>query len=199
MDLELLGWPPDGPRLRLDHERFSYAGKFVIPNTGKAVVRPGPNDGIQGEAADTASEGEAADTASEGDGYDAVLAAAAFNEDRTDAATLWIRYITVRTDHRGEGIGPELAAFVAERAVARGYERVRIAVNNPFAYEALYKAGFVYTGETTGIAELVLERPGDRSAARYRDGISEFRGRENLSDAERAFVAESREPPDGAD
>ena len=199
MDPELLGWPPDGPKLRLDYERFSYAGKFVMSNTGKAVVRPGPNDGIQGEAADTASEGEAADTASEGDGYDAVLAAAAFNEDRTDAATLWIRYITVRGDRRGEGIGPDLADFVAERAAARGYERVRIAVNNPFAYEALYKAGFGYTGETTGIAELVLERPGDRSAARYRDGMAEFRGRENLSDAERAFVAESREPPDGAD
>jgi len=35
---------------------------------------------------------------------------------------------------------------------------VKIAVNNSFAYAALYKCGFAYTGENTGIAELVLER-----------------------------------------
>jgi len=181
METELLGWPADGPTLRLDHERFSYAGKFVMSNTGKAVVR-----------ADDANDGE---DGSHADDEGALLAAAAFNEDRTDAATLWIRYITVRGSHRGEGIGPELAEFVAARAAERGYERVRIAVNNPFAYEALYKAGFGYTGETTGIAELVLERPADRGTERYREGMAEFRGRENLTDAERAFVDDAEEPP----
>ncbi|WP_135822710.1 GNAT family N-acetyltransferase [Halostella litorea] len=195
MDLDLLGWPPDGPTLRLDYERFSYAGKFVMSNTGKAVVRPGADDDRDLSEADDDSEGEAGTPADQGDDYDAVLAAAAFNEDRTDAGTLWIRYITVRKDLRGEGIGPDLADFVADRAADRGYERVRIAVNNPFAYEALYKAGFGYTGETTGIAELVLERPGDRSAERYRAGMAEFRGRGNLSDAERAFVAAADTPP----
>ncbi|WP_121821256.1 GNAT family N-acetyltransferase [Halostella salina] len=192
METELLGWPADGPTLRLDHERFSYAGKFVMSNTGKAVVRPDSANGGEDESGDRASETE--DDADD----DALLAAAAFNEDRTDAATLWIRYITVRQDQRGEGIGPELAEFVAERAADRGYDRVRIAVNNPFAYEALYKAGFGYTGETTGIAELVLERPDDRGGARYREGMAEFRGRENLTDAERAFVAEAEEPPSRA-
>jgi GNAT superfamily N-acetyltransferase len=168
MEADLIGWPPDGPTLRLDHERFSYAGKFVMSNTGKAVVREG----------------------------DDVVAAAAFNEDRTDETTLWIRYITTRADRRGEGVGPRLADFVAERARERGYERVRIAVNNPFAYEALYKAGFGFTGETTGIAELVLERPGDRSRDRYREGVAEFRGREILSDAERSFVEDAETPPE---
>jgi GNAT superfamily N-acetyltransferase len=167
MDTELLGWPSDGPTLRLNHERFSYAGKFVMSNTGKVVVRE----------------------------EDDVVAAAAFNEDRTDETALWIRYITTRDDRRGEGIGPRLADFVAERARERGYERVRIAVNNAFAYEALYKAGFGYTGETTGIAELVLERPGDRSGKRYRAGLAEFRGRDELSDAERSFLADAAEPP----
>jgi len=168
MDAELLGWPPDGPTLRLDHERFSYAGKFVMSNTGKAVGREG------------------------GD----VVAAAAFNEDRTDETALWIRYITTSADRRGEGVGPRLADFVAERARERGYERVRIAVNNAFAYEALYKAGFDFTGETTGIAELVLERPGDRSGEQYRAGLEEFRGRDNLTEAERVFLADAEEPPE---
>jgi len=130
VEYELLGWPPDGPKLRLDHERFSYAGKFVMTNTGKAVARA-PNGRI--------------------------VAAVAFNEDRTDADTLWLRYVTVDRELRGEGIGPRLCGLVRDRAVERGYDRLQIAVNNPFAYEALYRTGFSYTGETTGIAELILE------------------------------------------
>lgn len=203
MELELLGWPPDGPKLRLDHERFSYAGKFVMTNTGKAVAR---------------ADGDGTDE--HGEGYtDDVLAAASFNEDRTDAETLWIRYVTVAKSRRGDGIGPELLAFVRDRAIDRGYARVRIAVNNPFAYEALYRAGFAFTGETTGLAELVLEHspaedrptsvsasdesgietriedetPVDeserRDAARYRDGLERFRERD-LSDAEEEFLSE---------
>lgn len=140
IECDLLGWPPDGPKLRLDYRQFSYAGKFVMTNTGKAVAR---------------DDGE-------------VVAAVAFNEDRTDPDTLWLRYVTVRQDRRGEGIGPRLCRFVRDRAIERGYDRLRIAVNNPFAYEALYRSGFGYTGEQTGIAELVLEYP--RYSVRDDDG-----------------------------
>ncbi|MEY7847602.1 GNAT family N-acetyltransferase [Natrarchaeobius sp. A-rgal3] len=178
MEYELLGWPPDGPKLRLDHERFSYAGKFVMTNTGKAIARA--DDGF--------------------------VAAAAFNEDRTDEGTLWIRYVTVDRERRGQGIGPELLSLVRDRAIGRGYDRLRIAVNNPFAYEALFRTGFEYTGETTGIAELVLEYPSPipdtRSTAqthreRYQQGLEEFRARD-LSTEEEAFLESRRgsDPPE---
>jgi GNAT superfamily N-acetyltransferase len=166
VDLELLGWPPDGPTLRLDHERFAYAGKFVMSDTGKAVVL------------------------ADGD----IAAAASFSPDRTDEDVLRIRYVTVRADRRGEGLGPRLAAFVVQRARERGFAAVKIAVNNPFAYEALYRAGFSYTGEQTGIAELVLARRCDGTATRtdegtraYSAGLERF-GERDLTDAERAFV-----------
>ncbi|WP_331236466.1 GNAT family N-acetyltransferase [Natronorarus salvus] len=159
---EFLGWPDEGPTLRLDYRRFAYAGKFVMSSTGKAVAREG---------------GE-------------VVAALAFNADRTDASTCWLRYVTVREDRRGEGIGPRLIAFALSEIDER-FDRVKIAVNNPFAYEALYKGGFGFTGEETGIAELVLSRPAPegRSADRYRDGLDRFRERD-LSDAEERFLAE---------
>ena len=159
MEYAVCGWPAEGPTLELDWRRFSYAGKFVMSNTGKAVAR---------------ENGE-------------IVAAVAFNEDRTDSQALWLRYITVREDRRGEGIGARLAAFVTERALARGYERLRIAVNNPFAYEALYKAGFGYTGRETGLAELVLERPAERSREAYQAGLDVYRERD-LSETEREFL-----------
>lgn len=161
MEFELLGWPPDGPTMRLDHERFAYAGKFVMSATGKAVAR---DDG-------------------------AIVAAVAFNADRTDDAVCWLRYVTVRADRRGEGIGPRLCGFVRDRALDRGYERLRIAVNNPYAYEALHRVDFGFTGETTGIAELVLAHPPPADAEkRYGAGLELFRERE-LTDAERSFVS----------
>lgn len=171
VEYELLAWPPDGPKLRLDHERFSYAGKFVMTNTGKAVARTA-------------------------DGR--LVAAVAFNADRTDEDTLWLRYVTVDRERRGEGIGPRLCRLVRDRAVERGYDRLRIAVNNPFAYEALYRTGFAYTGKTTGIAELILEypTPDDPETAawtdreRYQAGLEEYRDRD-LSEAEEQFL-ESR-------
>lgn len=159
MDVAVCGWAEEGPTLDLDWRRFSYAGKFVMSNTGKAVVRE------------------------DGD----IVAAVAFNEDRTDSDTLWLRYITVREDHRGEGLGGRLATFIAERALSRGYERLRIAVNNPFAYEALYKAGFGYVGRETGLAELVLERPAERSREGYQAGLNVYRERD-LSEDETAFL-----------
>ncbi|MFQ3320741.1 MAG: GNAT superfamily N-acetyltransferase [Natronomonas sp.] len=177
MDAVLLGWPPDGPTLRLDYRRFSYAGKFVMSNTGKAVIRD--------EA-----------TADEESEYDEdVLATVAFNYDRTDPDTLWLRYVTVRNDRRGDGLGPRLCTFVTDRAAARDVARVRIAVNNPFAYEALYRAGFSFTGETTGIAELVLERPADSPATRsqetYQAGLDRYRERD-LTSEERSFLERKR-------
>jgi GNAT superfamily N-acetyltransferase len=203
VEIEILAWPSDGPKLRLDHERFAYAGKFVMTNTGKAVARERPHGvgvhGVEADAADDDVRDEAvdggddapeeggADRVHEANGEERILAAAAFNADRTDSETLWLRYVTVARERRGDGIGPRLCAFVAGRALDRGYERVRIAVNNPYAYEALYKAGFGFTGEETGIAELVLERPGDRSTERYRAGLSRFRDRD-LTDEESAFL-----------
>jgi GNAT superfamily N-acetyltransferase len=157
MEFTVLGWPEEGPTLQLDYQQFSYAGKFVMSSTGKAIVRDD----------------------------DAILAAVAFNEDRTDPDTLWLRYITTRRDYRGEGIGTQLAAFITNRAHERSYDRITIAVNNLFAYHALHKAGFGFTGEQTGIAELVLEHPSDRT--RYHAGLDVFRERD-LSDEEQAFL-----------
>lgn len=159
MEFDIRGDADGGPSLRLDHEDFAYAGKFVMSNTGKAVAEEG---------------GE-------------LVAAAAFNRDRTDPEVAWIRYVTVRSDRRGEGVGSNLLAFTVEH-LRSDHDRVRIAVNNPFAYEAAYKAGFGYTGDRTGLAELVLERPDDRSQAAYRAGLDVYRTRDGLSADAAAFL-----------
>ncbi|HET7324068.1 MAG TPA: GNAT family N-acetyltransferase, partial [Halococcus sp.] len=168
MEYAVCGWPTDGPTLRLDYRKFAYAGKFVMSQTGKAVVYE-PGRTVESEFEED------------------IIAAVAFNEDRTDSQTLWLRYITVRADCRGDGFGARLASFIAERALARGYQRLRIAVNNPFAYEALYKAGFGYTGRETGLAELVLERPAERSKETYQAGLDVYRERD-LSESETEFL-----------
>ena len=162
MEFALLGWPEDAHPLYLDHEQFAYAGKFVMTSTGKAVV-----------------------------GDDGPVAAAAFDEDRTDPATLVVRYVTVRRDRKGERLGSRLLRFVRERATERGYDRLTINVNNPYSYQAAYRAGFAFTGEEGGIAELTLEWPGDRSTEWYRSGLAVFEQRE-LTSAEEAFLAEKR-------
>lgn len=170
MDFEVLGWPPAGPKLELPWQEFSYAGKFVMTNTGKTVAR---------------ADGE-------------ILAAASFNEDRTDPEQVWIRYITVREGHRGGGIGPRLARFTVSQVLETSYEAVRIAVNNPFAYEALHKAGFGFTGEETGMAELVLVAPAEPDRESYISGLERFAERD-LDPPEASFVAEKRRrgsPPD---
>jgi GNAT superfamily N-acetyltransferase len=204
MEYALLGWPPEGPTLRLDYRRFAYAGKFVMSTTGKAVVRREGGEGKQGgEMADTPP------TATDGTGYDTdVVAAVAFDADRTDDRTLRLRYITVRSDLKGEGVGPRLAAFVASRAGKRGYDRVVIAVNNPFAYEAMYKAGFAWTGRESGLAELVLDRPagplGDSGTGpeseTYRAGLDTYRKRD-LGEPEASFLSErvGADPPGPVD
>lgn len=207
MEFAVLGWPEDEPRLRLDYRRFSYAGKFVTGQTGVAVIR-------DTDAATDVNLQELPalpDGLSEADFAGDVLAAVAFNEDRTDPETLWLRYLSVRRDLRGSGrqLGPRLAAFITDRAADRGYKQVRIAVNNVFSYQALYKAGFAYTGEETGLAELVLERPvafpvgsddinesgSDESdpatanATQYQRGLTIFDNRTEQSVAEREFLS----------
>ncbi len=154
----MLGLPADGPTLSLDWERFSYAGKFQMSSTGKAVIEE-----------------------------DAVLAAAAFNADRDQPDRAWIRYLTVRQDRQGEGLGARLARRVTRTLLEGDFEQVSIAVNNPIAYRALYKAGFHFTGRETGIAELVLAYPGPRDPATYRAGLSRFADRE-LPDPHESLV-----------
>jgi len=190
MEFALLGWPAAEPTLRLDFREFSYAGKFVMSNTGKAVARDPAEQRPDPPEADADYDG--AVPGSEADPFERdVVAAAAFNADRTDPGVCWIRYITTRRDRRGEGIGARLAAFVAAHAEVREFRRCRIAVNNPYAYHALYKAGFVYTGRSTGLAEVVLERPGERDSATYQCGLDTFRasaGERDLTADERAFL-----------
>ncbi|MFB6189610.1 MAG: GNAT family N-acetyltransferase [Halapricum sp.] len=173
MEFDLLGWPAEGPTLRLDYRRFSYAGKFVMSNTGKAVV----------------SEPESATTGDDSEREEEIVAAAAFDADRTDDSTLRIRYVTVREDRRGEGIGSRLLRTVCECAADRGFETVKIAVNNPFAYEAAVKAGFGYTGQRTGIAERVMAWPCDDRSEQYSAGLESYRERDLLP-GERTFLDE---------
>lgn len=151
MEYRIVGFPAAEPTLDLSHEEFAYAGNFVMTSTGKSVAR---EDGT-------------------------VVAATAFNADHDDPDTERIRYVTVRENRRGEGIGPRLLRFTAEQLSDRR-PRVTIAVNNPIAYEACYRAGFVSTGEETGIAELelVYDPDGQRSGSQYRQGFDVFAGRD---------------------
>ncbi|KAB1196009.1 MULTISPECIES: GNAT family N-acetyltransferase [Haloferax] len=196
MEFVVLGWPDDGPRLRLDYRRFAYAGKFVTAQTGKAVLRDDdPLPPLDDERPSPTGGPDSLPPLAED-----VVAAVAFNEDRTDPTTLWIRYVTVRRDRRGAGLGPELLRETADAIAEQGYETVRIATNNPFAYEACHKAGFGWTGRETGMAELVLERPADTPASvsreTYQSGLDRYRARD-LDDRQRSFLAtrEGTDPP----
>lgn len=169
MEFEILGSPEEGPTLDLDHEQFAYAGKFVMSDSGKSVARDGGR----------------------------LVGAAAFNEDRTDDRTVRLRYVTVRADRRGEGVGSRLLRFTAARLQDR-YEEVLIAANNPIAYRACYRAGFVFTGRETGIAEVLLRYAPDaeRSTEEYRAGLGIFEGRDLPPDQRDALdAALAGEPP----
>lgn len=191
MECVTLGWPSDSVSIRLDYRLFSYAGKFIPTNTGKAVIR-GPDaehsipDGIP--AVPPSVDPSVFDHS--------VIAAVAFNADRTDPSRLWIRYVTVRSDRRGQALGPRLIMHVLSEAATHGYQIAVIAVNNPFAYHALHKAGFAFTGDETGLAEVVLERPIDKPAKQttrlYQRGLDRYRARGNLSQQERAFLKSKR-------
>jgi GNAT superfamily N-acetyltransferase len=199
MEYALVCPPDEGTTLRLDYRAFAYAGKFVVGAPGKSVIRtpdgsPAAPDWEPDEPLPKTVDPEAFD--------EDVVAAVSFSADRTDPATCRLRYVTVHAARRGEGIGPRLIGeTVADLAAAR-FDRVRIAVNNPFAYEACHKCGFAYTGERTGLAELELARPAAAAVSvdpeRYREGLRAFRETDGeLSRAERRFVAErlERGPP----
>ncbi|AGM99998.1 GCN5-like N-acetyltransferase [Salinarchaeum sp. Harcht-Bsk1] len=195
MQFRLLGWPEDSPRLDLDHERFAYAGNYVTGRTGIAAA-------LAADADPTAAPIESQrDDEPWSPSEDAVLAVASFDEDRAADGALRIRYVSVRTDHRDGGIGPRLLAFVVDRALERGYDRVRIGVNNPIAYQAGYRAGFAFTGEESGMGELVLEAPApDPSTEQYRDGFDRFADRD-LPVEQQSVVERHRDgqPPDVID
>jgi GNAT superfamily N-acetyltransferase len=199
MEYALAGRPEEGVRLRLDYRAFAYAGKFVVGAPGKAVLRT--DDG--GPAAPDWEPDEPLPDTVDPDAFDDdVIAAVSFSPDRTDPACCRLRYVTVHAARRGEGLGPRLIDATVADLAAAGFDRVRIAVNNPFAYEACYKCGFAYTGERTGLVELELERPAATpaavEAARYRAGLTAFRETDaDLTAAERRFVAERAErgPP----
>lgn len=146
--------------LELD-DSFAYAGKFRVPN-GKAVSR-------------------------EEDG--GVVAALSFSPDHADEDAVRVRYFAVREDRRGEGIGSELLGHASDRLLDREHAKVRISVNNPYALEAAHKAGFGWTGDTAGLAELVMQRPlseVDREK-RHSAALRRFAERD-LTDDEDAFV-----------
>jgi len=195
MEYAVVGGPGAGATLRLDYRVFAYAGKFVVGAPGKAVLRtPDGSPAVP----EWEPEEPLPPTVEASEFDDDVVAAISFSPDRTDPACCRLRYVTVHVARRGEGLGPRLVDRTVSRLAADGYDRVRIAVNNPFAYAALYKCGFAYTGEQTGIAELELERPASEPAAeagpsgeRYRAGLRAFReGDRDLDPREEGFIAD---------
>ena len=200
MEFVVVGAPGAGTTLRLDYRAFAYAGKFVVGTTGKAVLHTG--DGSAAAPDWTPDRPLPASVDPETFERD-VLAAVAFSPDRTDPDRCRLRYVTVHAARRGDGLGPRLLSRTTAWLASAGYERVRIAVNNPFAYEAVYKCGFAFTGETTGLAELELERPTDQPAPahgdgeRYRSGLAAFREHDtDRTSAERRFLAARIGEPD---
>jgi len=148
-----VGGYSEAPPLGLDHERFAYAGKFD-GKEGKFLTRDGAD----------------------------LVAALSFSPDRAHENAARIRYIDVRRDRRNEGIASSLLRYAAD-SLHRRYDTVRIGVNRPFAYAAAYNADFGWTGETSGIAELVMEHPAPEDD-RYEEGLREFVGRDLSEDGE---------------
>jgi GNAT superfamily N-acetyltransferase len=187
MEYAVVSTPDDALGMRLDWTRFAYAGKFVMPSTGKAVAAA---DGI---LEDPTWPPDPRDADAPG-----VLAAVSFNRDRNDPHSAWLRFVTVRDDQRGQGVGPRLCAMTADWLLTEfDVGCVRIAVNNAFAFVALHKAGFGWTGETTGLRERVLERPAPAAgASRFQSGLRGYLDAD-ATDAERAFVESrlARGPP----
>ena len=195
MEFELLGSDAVGPTLELDHEQFAYAGKFGTGRTGTTLLR---TDGDASTTDEPGSESKITDAEPDGSGP-RILAAACFNRNHAAPETARIRYVTVRRDRRGEGLGTVLLA-VTGRELSRRHDRVAIAVNNPVAYRACYKAGFAFTGEETGMSELRLVYEGDRSVERYEAGLDQFRERDLPADQRAVLDSEfpERRVPDAA-
>lgn len=160
---EFLGWPDDDPTIDISHERFAYAGKFILPDTGKAIVRSSQL------------------------GSHSIKGAVAFNDDRGVPDAARVRYITVSESARGRRLGPKLALFIQDQIIGQQYSLVRIAVNNPIAYEAMYRAGFYYTGETRQLNEVVLSTSASRSTSKYKTGLQTF-DKDDLPDRQAKLI-----------
>jgi GNAT superfamily N-acetyltransferase len=164
--IEIRGTPEGGPPVDLDHNKFRYAGKFNMTTTGKALLFDREECG----------------------------GVISFSTDRSCNNRIWVRYISVRDDYQASGIGPRFLRTTVTELLDHA-QTIRIAVNNPFAYVAAYKAGFVFTGKQTGIAELLLEHPGTLTIDVYRTGLELFRDADHLSAVERSFVEEKFTEP----
>ena len=142
-----------GPPIFLERDKFSYAGKFIRKDTGKILAKSGGK----------------------------IIAAISFSADRNDKEIVWIRYIVVEKNLRGKSVGPKLLSYAVKSLMERA-GLIKIATNNVFAYRALYKSGFEYTGKKTGISELVLEYPRDQTEEKYLEGIEMFQLEKCLTD-----------------
>lgn len=193
MEYAFLGNAASGVTLRLDYRAFAYAGKFVVSDTGKAVLRTADGSPAVPEWTPDRSLPSTVDpTAFAAD----VVAAVSFSPDRTDPDCCRLRYVTVHVARRGEGLGPQLIARTLAALADEGFSVCRIAVNNPFAYAACYDCGFVYTGDQTGIAELELVRSLDETSPastatddHYHKGLRAFHNADHeLTVAEQRFI-----------
>lgn len=159
--VEFRGSPAGGPAVSLDHTEFRYAGKFQMTTTGKALLIDS----------------------------NSCIAITAFSTDRSCDNRIWLRYVSVHDDYQARGVGPRFLRTTTTTLLDQ-VKSIRIAVNNPFAYVAAYKAGFVYTGEQTGIAELLLDHPGIRTTESYLAGLEVFRDADHLSSVEQSYLEE---------
>ena|GEM_PF-2318745 len=164
----------EAPPLDLATEEFAYAGQYRLRRYGKAVLTSRPDRPTR--AVD-------------------IVAAVTIDRHRLHPDRLVVRRVDVRRAHRGHGWGPALLASLLPVAAAEGFRTVQANVNNPFAYVAATKAGFAWTGRTTGLAELIMRRPTDHPAScvdgRFIAGLTMFR-RRRPSPAGRRLIARYR-------
>jgi len=158
----------------LPQEEFAYAGQYRMKRYGKAVLTRRPDRPTAAAA---------------------IIAALSTDRHRIQENRLVVRTIDVRREARGNGWGPLLLRSVLPAVATAGFETIQINVNNPFAYIAACKAGFGWTGRTTGLAELIMTRPTDRpsrwSRGRFIAGLSLYR-RRRLDTASRGLIARYR-------
>lgn len=114
MDVVHASAPGDDPDVELDHGRFPYAGKLTTRDVGLILGR---------------DRGE-------------VVAAASYSIDRTDEDRCVIRYIAVRRDRQGEGLGTELLAATPGILFDRRFDSIKMAARSPYALVAAVRAGF---------------------------------------------------------
>ena len=160
--------------LDLPQEEFAYAGQYRMQRYGKAILTRRPERPTAAAA---------------------IIAALTTDRHRIHHDRMVVRTIDVRRAERGNGWGPLLLRSVAHAYSTAGFDTVQINTNNPFAYIAACKAGFGWTGRTTGLAELIMTRPTDRptrwSRGRFIAGLSLYR-HPRLDAAGRRLIARYR-------